>query len=248
MIDISIIAKELNLPPEKVQRTVELLDEGNTVPFISRFRKDETGGLDDQQVLQVKRQSVSLRALAERKAFVLKSIESQGKLTDELKVAIDKAATSRAVEDSYLPFKPRKKSRAQEARQKGLAPLAEDIFNGTSPEVDLATRATDYVRVDKGLTSVDEVIAGVTDLLSERFSNDVELRNQIRELMTSTGKLTAKPVVAEQSQGANKTVKQMPAKPAAEDSKAKEAPAEKPAVNAEATKETEAAKTETVAA
>ena len=127
MIDISIIARELNLPPEKVQRTVELLDEGNTISFVSRFRKDETGGLDEKQVHAIKQQVNSLRALAERKDFILKSIESQGKLTDDIKVALDKATTSRAIEDVYLPFKPRKKSRAQEAMQKGLGPLAEDI-------------------------------------------------------------------------------------------------------------------------
>ena len=156
MIDISIIARDLNLPPEKVQRTVELLDEGNTIPFITRFRKDETGGMNEEQILSVKTQANSLRALAERKAFVLKSIESQNKLTDELKVAIDKANTNRAVEDVYLPFKPRKKSRAQEARQKGLGPLAEAIFSGTAPEVDLATKATEYVRVDLSLIHISE--------------------------------------------------------------------------------------------
>ena len=174
MIDISIIARDLNLPPEKVQRTIELLDDGNTIPFVTRFRKDETGGLDEEQILAIKNRTASLRSLVERKAFVLKSIESQGKLTDDLKVAIDKASSSRAVEDTYLPYKPRKKSRAQEARQKGLGPLAEDIFNGVSPEVDLATRATEYVRVDKGLTSVDEVIQGVSDLLAEKFADDIE--------------------------------------------------------------------------
>ena len=195
MIYISIIARDLNLPPEKVQRTVELLDAGNTIPFITRFRKDETGGLNEQQILSIKRRAGSLRALAERKAFVLKSIESQGKLTDELKVAVDKASTSRAIEDVYLPFKPKKKSRAQDARQKGLGPLAEDIFNGVSPEVDLATRATDYVRVDKGLKSVDEVIRGVGDLLAERFADDAELRQQLRKMIHESGKLTAQTTV-----------------------------------------------------
>ncbi|QEG20653.1 helix-hairpin-helix domain-containing protein [Mariniblastus fucicola] len=191
MIDISIIARDQNLPPEKVQRTIELLDDGNTIPFITRFRKDETGGLNEEQILSIKQQTTSLRALAERKAFVLKSIESQGKLTDKLKIAIDKASTSRALEDAYLPFKPRKKSRAQEARQQGLGPLAEDIFNGTAPEVDLATKATEYVRVDKGLTSVDDVIRGVSDLLAERFADDIELRQELRKVVNETGKLTA---------------------------------------------------------
>ena len=195
MIDISIIARDLNLPPEKVQRTIELLDDGNTIPFVTRFRKDETGGLDEEQILAIKNRTASLRSLVERKAFVLKSIESQGKLTDDLKVAIDKASSSRAVEDAYLPYKPRKKSRAQEARQKGLGPLADDIFNGVSPEVDLATRATEYVRVDKGLTSVDEVIQGVSDLLAEKFADDIELRQQLRQMILDTGQVTAQSTV-----------------------------------------------------
>ena len=218
MIDISIIARDQNLPPENVQRTVELLDDGNTIPFITRFRKDETGGLNEEQILAIKQQATALRALVERKEFVLKSIESQGKLTDQLKVVIDKANTSRAVEDAYLPFKPRKKSRAQEARQKGLGPLAEDIFNGTAPDIDLATKATEYVRVDKGLNSVDDVISGISDLLAERFADNVELRQEVRKLLTETGKLTAFSTVKENEDAKKETAatvqaSQMPAAP-----------------------------------
>lgn len=232
MIDISIIARDQNLPPEKVQRTVELLDDGNTIPFITRFRKDETGGLNEEQILAIKQQATSLRALAERKAFVLKSIDNQGKLTDQLKVVIDKANSSAALEDAYLPFKPRKKSRAQEARQKGLGPLAEAIFNGTAPEVDLATKATEYVRVDKGLNSVDEVIRGVSDLLAERFADDVELRQELRKLVNETGKLTAQSTVKEEV--ANKKPDVKPdAKPAAEVAKVVAMPAAEGAYKAE---------------
>ena len=214
MIDISIIAKELKLPPEQVQRAIELLDAGGSIPFICRFRRDATGALDEQQVLAIKRRSLSLRALAERKAAICKSIESQDKLSDELKVAIDKATTSREVEDCYLPFKQRKRSRASEARQKGLSPLAEDIFKGTAPEVDLAAKATEYVRVDKGLSSVDEVIAGVNELLADQFANDVELKNQIREIVSSSGKLTSKSTEVAQSKQENaktETSKPLPA-------------------------------------
>ncbi len=249
MIDISIIARELNLPPEKVQRTVELLDEGNTISFVSRFRKDETGGLDEKQVHAIKQQVNSLRALAERKDFILKSIESQGKLTDDIKVALDKATTSRAVEDVYLPFKPRKKSRAQEARQKGLGPLAEDIYNGTSPEVDLATRATDYVRVDKGLTSVDEVIAGVSDLLAEQFADDAELRNEIRKLVEENGKLTSKATAQEKPAKSADEVSEVPAEELSQNTQAMPSADEPEQAPAEPEKvDSVAASTEPVAA
>ena len=248
MIDIAVIARDQNLPPEKVQRTVELLDDGNTIPFITRFRKDETGGLNEEQILSIKQQATSLRALAERKAFVLKSIDSQGKLTDELKVAIDKANTSSAVEDVYLPFKPRKKSRAQDARQKGLGPLAEAIFNGTAPEVDLATKATEYVRVDKGLSSVDEVIRGVSDLLAERFADDVELRQELRKLVNETGKLTAQSTVKEEPEAPKEeAAKQEAAPKEAATEKVKAMPAAEKAETTEEAKPVAEVKAETPA-
>ena len=170
-IDVTIVARDLKLPPEKIDATIALLDQGNTIPFITRFRKDLTGGLDEQQILAIKNRVSQLRSLGERKEFVLKSIDSQNKLTDELKTEIGKASTSRRLEDLYLPFKPKKQSRALVARQQGLEPLADEIFSGVSPDVDLATRATQFVRVDKGLKTVDEVFKGVRDLLSERFGD-----------------------------------------------------------------------------
>ena len=190
-IDLAIIAKDLKLSPEKVEKTVELLDAGNTIPFITRFRKDLTGGLDEQQILSIKQRVAQLRALTERKSFVLKSIDSQSKLTDELKIQINKSTSSRRLEDLYLPFKPKKQSRSSLARQQGLEPLADDIFNGVSPDVDVATRATEFVRVDKGLTSVDDVIKGVRDLIAERLSENDELRSTLRKIMWNEGKLAS---------------------------------------------------------
>ena len=193
-VDLAIVARDLKLPPEKIEKTVELLDSGNTIPFITRFRKDLTGGLNEQQILAVKQRVAQLRALGERKAFIVKSIESQNKLTDEIKSLINRASSSRRLEDLYLPFKPKKQSRASLARQQGLEPLAEDIFSGSTPDLDLATRATDFVRVDKGLNSVDEVIKGVGDLLAERFAENDELRSSLRKIMWNEGKLTTKSV------------------------------------------------------
>ncbi|MDA7926090.1 RNA-binding transcriptional accessory protein, partial [Mariniblastus sp.] len=179
-IDFSIVARDLKLPPEKIAKTVELLDAGNTIPFVTRFRKDLTGGLNEQQVLAIKQRVGQLRALAERKTFVLKSIDSQGNLSEDLALQINKATTSRRLEDLYLPFKPQKQSRAALARQQGLEPLANDILQANSPDVEIATRATEFVRVDKGLNSVDDVIKGVGDILAEKFSGNDELRSKLR--------------------------------------------------------------------
>ena len=193
-VDLATIARDLKTTPEKVETTVQLLDDGNTIPFITRFRKDDTGGLNEKQIQAIKQFVQRKRTLQERKEFILKSIESQGKLTEELKADIGKANTARYLEDLYLPFKPKKQSLAMTARQQGLEPLATEIFEGKSPEVDLAARATDYVRVDKGLSSVDDVIAGVGQLIAERFSENRKLRSELRKIVWNTGQLVSKSV------------------------------------------------------
>ena len=190
-IDLAAIGREIKKPVENIEVAIQLLDDGNTIPFITRFRKDQTGGLTEDQLLTIKTSVVRLRALAERKAFVSKSIDSQGKLSDAIKKQIESAATSRELEDVYLPFKPKKQTLATVAKQNGLEPLALDIFEGREPEKDLASRATDFVRVDKNLNSVDEVIAGVKHILAEKFSDNASLRNNLREII-SKGALTTK--------------------------------------------------------
>ena len=180
--DLATVAKNLELPAEKVRSAVELLEAGNTIPFITRYRKEATGGLSERQLRDIKQEVTRQTALAERRNFVLKSIENQGKLSDELREQIEKAAQSRQIEDLYHPFKPRKTSLAETARQQGLEPLARDILEGHQPDIDLASRATDFVRVDRGLTSVDDVISGVQHILAERFSEHLQLRAQLREI------------------------------------------------------------------
>ncbi len=192
-IDLAVVARDLRLPPEKIESSVRLLDEGNTIPFITRFRKDQTGGLNEEQLLAIKQRVSSLRSLAERKSFVKKSIESQSKLTEELAREIEKATTARRLEDLYHPFKAKKQSRAQTARHQGLEPLANEILAGDNPNVDMSSRATDYVRVDKGLDSVDDVIKGVGDLLAEKFAEDSELRSRLRKILWETGSLVSQP-------------------------------------------------------
>ncbi len=199
-VDLALVARDLRISPENVEKTVQLLDDGNTIPFITRFRKDLTGGLNEKQVQSVKQLVAQYRALGERKSFVLKSIESQGKLTDGLKLEIHNASSGRRLEDLYLPFKPQKQSRAATAKQQGLEPLADDIFNASTTDVDLASRATDFVRVDKGLNSVDDVIRGVGDLLVERFGENGELKSTLRQILWNTGKLAAQSVVDPESE------------------------------------------------
>lgn len=190
--DIVVIARDLKLPPEKVQHAVELLDAGNTIPFIARFRKDQTGGLDPEQVLAIKQRVSQLRALAERKSFVLKSIEAQGLLTEALGKEIAQATSSRRVEDLYLPFKAKKQTLALTARQQGLEPLAQEILSGEKSESELAARALDFVRVDKGLTSVVDVMSGVGHLIAEQYSERSDLRRELRRIIWATGSLCCK--------------------------------------------------------
>ena len=187
--DLASIARELKKTPEQIEATVKLLDDGNTIPFITRFRKDETGGLNEEAIQSIKQRVAKSRAIEERRSFILKSIESQNKLDDELAKKINAAQSSRELEDLYLPFKPKKQTLATVAKQGGLEPLALDIFEGRSPDIDLATRATDFVRVDKGLTSVDEVIKGVGYLLAERFSDRADVRGELRDIIWQSASL-----------------------------------------------------------
>ena len=229
-IDVSVIARDLKIAPQQVESALALLDAGNTIPFITRFRKDETGGLHEDQILAIRNQSNQLRALGERKAFVLKSIDAQGELTDSLQGLIDKATTSRDLEELYQPFKTRKQSRASLARQQGLAPLAADILENISPELDLATRATDFVRVDKGLNSVEDVIKGVSDLIAESYSENESLRQELRKLVRSTGKLTS-----HQIEPAVESTDKAPEKPAVASDPANARPAQQDSSSNEGT-------------
>ncbi len=210
--DLGLVAKDLNLPEDKVQRTVELLDEGNTIPFITRYRKDQTGGLDEEQIRLVKEKVALQRTLAERKSTILKSIESQGKLSDKLSKEIRGSRSTKRLEDLYMPFKPKKQSLATQARQHGLEPLANDIIDGSSPDIDLAARATDFVRVDKGVNNVDEVIQGVGYIIAERFSEDAELRSKLRRICWRTGILATNEIVTAKPE-ARSEPKQSPKKP-----------------------------------
>ena len=138
-VDLNLVAQNLSLTEAQVRAAAELLEQGNTIPFITRYRSDATSGLIERQLLEIRSEISRLTALAERKAIILKSIENQDTLTDDLRQRIESATQSRALEDLYLPYKPRKQSLAVAARQQGLEPLARDILEARTTEVDLPT-------------------------------------------------------------------------------------------------------------
>src|SRR5262245_43682058 len=150
-IDLGHVARDLGLPADKIARTLELLDEGNTVPFITRYRKDQTGGLDEEQIREIQFRIGKIRQLAERKATILKTIEAQGQLTPELADQIQHANTPKRLEDLYLPFKPKKQTLSTTAREKGLEPLAIEILEANPAAADLQARAAEFISAEKEL-------------------------------------------------------------------------------------------------
>ena len=232
-VDTASIAERLKIPHSSVEAAIGLMDAGNTLSFISRFRRDEVGDLSPVQLRDIRRSVAKSRALAERKTYILKSIESQGELTDELRQRIQTAEQSKHLEDLFLPFKPKKQTHALTARQQGLEPLARDVFEGKSPEVDLATRAMEFVRVDKGLSSVDDVIKGVSHLLAEKYADDVELRKKLRAIISDTAKLTTTRIENSQAEGDSQPESEKPAESSTESSE--KTPATEIAENSAAT-------------
>lgn len=185
------ISSLINAKPAQVDATVRLLDEGNTVPFIARYRKEMTGSLDDEQVRIVADEIVRLRAIDERRAAILKSIEEQGKLTDELKAAIEAAETMTALEDLYAPYRPKRRTRAMVARERGLEPLAEMIFSQSlegSPE----EAATQFLNDD--VPTVEDALQGARDIVAETISDNANVRSATREKALKFATLTAEKV------------------------------------------------------
>ena len=163
-----IIASELQARPEQVDSAIRLLDEGNTVPFIARYRKEVTGGLDDTQLRQLETRLVYLRELEERRATILKSIDDQGKLTEQLAGAINGTMSKTELEDLYLPYKPKRRTRGQIAIEAGLEPLADSLWQDPQQEPD--TLAANFVDADKGVADTKAALDGARYILMERFS------------------------------------------------------------------------------
>ena len=178
---VSSIATGIHAKPDQVQAAVKLLDSGDTVPFIARYRKEVTGGLDDAQLRELESELEYRRGLEERRGTILESIRSQGKLTDKIARAINEADTKQRLEDLYLPFKPKRRSRAQTAKEAGLEPLADALLKDRSltPE----TEAAKFINADKGIDSAKAALEGARDILSERFAENADMLETLREFL-----------------------------------------------------------------
>ncbi len=187
---IKAIASELNVRNGQVEAAVKLIDEGCTIPFISRYRKEATGALNDEQLRNLDERLKYLRNLEDKKAQVIESIEEQGLLTDELKAQIEKAKTMVAVEDLYRPYRPKRRTRATIAKEKGLEPLANVIMLQMTKEP-LIKAAEVYVSGDKGVNTPEEAIAGAMDIIAESISDNADYRTRIREITFKEGILSS---------------------------------------------------------
>ena len=183
-----VIAEELELKEWQVEKAIELIDEGNTIPFISRYRKEVTGSLNDEQLRSLDERLTYLRNLEEKKATVLATIEEQGKLTDELKKQIEDAMTMVALEDLYRPYRPKRRTRATIAKEKGLEGLANIIALQMTKKT-IEEEAQAYLSEEKEVNTVEEAIAGAKDILAENYADEAEYRKVIRDLTREKGKL-----------------------------------------------------------
>ncbi len=184
---IKALSEEFSLKAFHAENIVALLDDGNTVPFIARYRKEMTGSCDDQKLREISDRLTYLRNLEKRKEEVLSSIEEQGKLTDELRFEISAATILAQVEDLYRPFKQKRKTRASVAKEKGLEPLADLLFSFTLKGVDLNSVAEKYIDAEKGVNTAEEALQGASDIIAEAVSDSAEARRLLKDLLTKRG-------------------------------------------------------------
>ena len=187
---VEILAQELGQKQQYVENVVNLIDEGNTIPFIARYRKEMHGAMDDTTLRNLETRLTYLRNLQQRRDEVKKSIENQGKLTQELSEAIDAAATMTEVEDLYRPYKQKRRTRGSIAREKGLDPLAQVIF--AQDGQDIQELAKDFINEEKGVATAEDAIAGALDIIAENLSDDADIRKALRELCSRRGSLVSK--------------------------------------------------------
>ena len=187
-----IIAGELNLRAAQIANTIELLDSGNTVPFIARYRKEATGKLDEEKIRAIEERIRYLRALQERKETILRSIEEQGKLTPDLSAQIKNSLKLQEVEDLYLPYRPKKRTRATLAKERGLEPLAQTILAQEMTTGLPEEAAQSFVNPEKGVNTPQEALQGALDIIAEIISDDAAIRKLIRELTRKNGELVSK--------------------------------------------------------
>ncbi len=197
---IQRIAEELSVFPRQVQAAVQLLDEGATVPFISRYRKEVTGTLDDTQLRNLEERLRYLRELEERKVAILKSIEEQGKLTPELQLQIEQTDTKTILEDLYLPYKPKRRTKAQIAREAGLEPLALSLLE--NPLLIPEELALNYINADKGINDIKSALEGAKQILMEKFAEEPPLLGELRQYLWDNGIIVSKVADKKEEEGA----------------------------------------------
>ena len=183
---VPLIAAELSIPPQQVAATAALLDEGGTIPFIARYRKEQTGSLDEVAVTAIRDRLLQLHDLEKRRETVLKSLEDQGVLTDELRARVQAAGTLSVLEDIYLPFRPKRRTRATMARERGLEPLAQLLFAQRN-DCDPQAAAAGFVDADKEVATIEDALAGARDIIAEQISEDAPARAELRRLYERQG-------------------------------------------------------------
>lgn len=193
-----VLAKELGVKPSQVEAVIKLIDEGNTIPFIARYRKEATGGLDDAQLRELDARLTYLRTLEARKAEVLASIDEQGKLTEELRDAIEGATMMQRVEDLYKPFKKKRATRASKARAAGLEPLANMIMLQATTSGDPLAIAAEYVNAEDGYATAEAALAGAQDIVAEVIADDAENTDALRAFTNNTGAIGVEAVDADE--------------------------------------------------
>ena len=199
MDHIQKIATELSIKTSQVNSTIKLLDEGSTIPFISRYRKEATGSLDEVEITNIRDRIIQLRDLDKRREAILKSIEDQDKLTDELKGQIMAAETMSVLEDIYLPYKPKKKTKASVAREKGLEPLAVEIFKLTNQDPNEIAR--NYVDQEKGVETEEQALQGARDIIAEWINEDASMRDKMRTLFFEKGVFKTRLITGKEQEG-----------------------------------------------
>lgn len=191
MLNITqILVQELSLKPVQIENTLALLAEGATIPFIARYRKEKTGSLDEIQLRTLAERYAYLTELEARKTSILEAIASQGKLTDELQTQIENCLLKTELEDLYLPYRPKRRTRATMAKEKGLAPLAELISSLNQPQaptVSLESEAAKYIDAEKGVKTVADALAGASDILAEQVAETAHLRADVRDFLINDG-------------------------------------------------------------
>ena len=195
-----LIAQELNVRDSQILAAIQLLDDGNTIPFIARYRKEATGGLDDTQLRHFETRLIYLRELEDRRQTILKSIEEQGKLTDELRDKIQTTQSKTELEDLYLPFKPKRRTKGQIAIEAGLEPLADLLWN--EPKTEPETTALDYVNAEKGVADVKAALDGARYILMERFAEDAGLLAKVRDYLSKNALIVSKVIEGKEAEGA----------------------------------------------